>query len=100
MTPSMKQKTLEKQYHIQQMLDRILPSVDPQSVVESCSSGANLKHGKKAGPKLNMDQYHYLAKHGFIDKGEEIKVFVQSKNVTFQRHKFTDKGLSRIWGNK
>ena len=100
MTPSMKQKDLEKKYHIQQMLDVILPGVDPQSFVESCPGGANLKHGKKAGPALNADQYHYLITHGFIDKGEEIKVFVQSKNVTFQRHKFTEKGLSRIWGRE
>ncbi len=95
-----KQKDLEKKYHIQQMLDRILPSVDPQSVVESCSRGANLKHGKKAGPELNMGQYHYLVTHGFIDKGEAVNVFVQSKNVTFQRHTFTEKGLARIWGKK
>ncbi len=97
------QKKLENEYHIQQLLDRILPSIKSDCFLvtrEAVDGDGQIKNevGSIAIP-LNRIQINFLLSRGYVDaaqgQGEKLRYGYREYYI----HKFTRKALRTIKGD-
>ena len=96
MSPSMQQRGREEGYHVQQLLEVILPGIKPECVVTSCVGGALIKYKKTPIAALNATQYGHLYAKGYLELG--IWHHATEILAGHNEHKFTEKGLAIIRG--
>jgi len=91
---------LEEKYHIQQLLEVILPGLNTQCIVRSCVGGATIEHDGIKITSLNVTQYGHLYAKGYIDEGTPRPADKQYGRAEHNEHRFTEKGLAIIRGDK